>query len=54
MSAIRAEANSEFLSLPRQCVGKKTAEDLAEAFAYHVGNGLGIPRDFAKDYDLVF
>ena len=33
---------------------KKTAEDLAETFAYHIGNGFDIPQHFAKDYDLVF
>ena len=32
---------------------KKTAEDLTETCVYH-GNGYGIPRHFAKDYDLVF
>ena len=52
--------------MPRQiqnfsvCLGnalakkKKTAEDLAETFAYHIGNGFNIPQHFAKDYDLVF
>ena len=45
-SAIKAKANSELFSLPRQ--------DLAEVFAYHVSNGFGIPLHFAKDYDLVF
>ena len=33
---------------------KKTTEDLADTFVYHIGNGFGIPRHFAKDYDLVF
>ena len=33
---------------------KKTAEDSAEIFVYHVSNGFGIPRHFAEDYDLVF
>ena len=33
---------------------KKIAKDLAETFVYHDGNGLGIPRHFAKDYDFVF
>ena len=33
---------------------KKTAKDSAEIFVYYVGNVFGIPRHFAKDYDLVF
>ena len=40
------------------CLGnasaKKTAEDLAEAIVYHVGNGFGMPQHFANSYDLVF
>ena len=40
------------------CLGyvsaKKTAKDLAEILVYHVGNSFGIPRHFAKYYDLVF
>ena len=40
------------------CLGnasaKETAEELVETFLYHVGNGFGIPRHFAKDYDLGF
>ena len=43
-----------FFSLPGLCIGKKTAEGLAEAFIYHVSNGLGIPQHFAKDYALAF
>ena len=49
--------------MPRQfqnfsvCFGntsaKKTAED-SETFVYYVDNGFGIPRHFAKGYDLVF
>ena len=38
------------------CLGnasaKKTAEDLAETFVYHVS--FAIPHHFDKDYDLVF
>ena len=33
---------------------QKTAKNLAEAFVYHVGNGLDIPQHFAKGYDLVW
>ena len=33
---------------------KKTAEDSAETFVYHVSNAFGIPRDFIKGSDLVF
>ena len=33
---------------------KKNCWNLAETFAYHVGNGFGIPWPFAKDYDLIF
>ena len=33
---------------------KKTAKDSAQTFVHYVGNGFGIPRDFAKGYDLVF
>ena len=33
---------------------KKTAEDSAETFLYYVGNGFGMPRHFAKGYDLIF
>ena len=43
-----------FFSLLRQCVGKKTAKNLAETFAYHVGSGFGIPRPFVNDYDSFF
>ena len=32
----------------------QTAEGLAETFVYYVGDGFGIPWDFAKGYDLVF
>ena len=41
-------------SATRQCVCKKTAEDSAETFAYYVGNGLGMPRQFTKGNDLIF
>ena len=33
---------------------KKSARDSAEIFAYYVGTGFGMPRDFAEGYDLVF
>ena len=33
---------------------KQTVEDLAQTFAYHIGNGFSIPQHFAKDNDLVF
>ena len=33
---------------------KKTVEDLAQTFAYHIGNGSSIPQHFAKNNDLVF
>ena len=33
---------------------KNNCWNLAEVFAYHVGNGFGIPWPFAKDYDLIF
>ena len=40
------------------CLGNtsanKTAKDLAETFVYHVGNGFGVPRPFAKDYVCFF
>ena len=32
----------------------KTAEDSIDIFAYYLGNGFGMPRHFAKGYDLVF
>ena len=51
-SAINAEAISEFSSLPRQYVGKKTAKDSTETFLYYVGNCFGIPRYIAKGYAL--
>ena len=35
------------------CLGnasaKKTVEDLAETFVYHIGNSFGIPPHFSKD-----
>ena len=49
-----AGAISKFFSLPRQSVGKKTAEDSIDTFVYYLGNGFGMPRHFAKGYDLVF
>ena len=48
------EAISEFFSLPRQCVRKKTAKDSAENFTYYIDNGFCVPQHFAKGYDLVF
>ena len=30
------------------------AEDSIETFVYYLGSGLGMPRHFAKGYDLVF
>ena len=54
MLAIKARVISEFFSLPRQYIGKKTAEDSAETFVYYVSNGFGIPQHFAKGSDLVF
>ena len=42
-SAINAETISEFLSLPQQYIGKKSAKDSAETFVYYVGNGFCIP-----------
>ena len=32
----------------------KTAEDSIDIFAYYLGNGFGMPRHFAKGYDLIF
>ena len=52
--AIKCRGKFRILSLPRQCVSKKTAEDFAETFLYHVSNGFSISQHFAKDYDLVF
>ena len=47
-------AISTFFSLPRQCVGKKTADDSIDTFVYYLGNGFGMHRHFAKGHDLVF
>ena len=33
---------------------KKTADDSIDTFVYYLGNGFGMPRHFAKGYDLVF
>ena len=44
----------QFASAMRWQKKKKTAKDLTETSVYHVGSGYGIPRHFAKDYDLVF
>ena len=38
----------------RQKKQKKTTEDSIDTFLYFVDNGFGMPRHFAKDYDLVF
>ena len=35
-------------------VGRKTAKDSAETFAYYVGNCFSIPWQFAMGYDLFF
>ena len=43
-----------FFSLPRQGVGKKTADDSIDTFVYYLGNGFGMHQHFAKGYDLVF
>ena len=33
---------------------KKTTEDSIDSFLYFVDNGFGMPRHFAKGYELVF
>ena len=54
-SAIKCRGNFRTLQfasgMRRQ---KKTAKDSAQTFVHYVGNGFGIPRNFAKGYDLVF
>ena len=54
MLAVKARVVSEFFSLPRQHIGKKTALDSTENFVYYINNGIGIPQHFAKGSDLVF
>ena len=46
--------NSDFSIYLGNALTSKTTKDLAETFAYHVGNGFSIPWLFATDYDLVF
>ena len=50
----KSQGDFRILSLPRQYIGKKTAEDSVETFAYYVTNGLGILQHFAKGSDLGF
>ena len=44
MLEIKARIISEFFSLARQYIGKKTAEDSAETFVYYARNGFDIPQ----------
>ena len=41
----------QFASATRR---QKTAEDSTDTFVYYVCNGLGMPRHFAKGFDLIF
>ena len=54
-SAIKCQDDSRIsqfaLAMHQQ---KNIAKDSAETFVYYVGNGFGMPRHFAKGYDLGF
>ena len=55
MLAIKCHSDFRiFQFVPTKRRQKGTAEDSAETFVYYVGNGFGIPQNFAKGYDLVF
>ena len=58
MSTIKCQSHFRIFqfafAIDSQKKKKKTAEDSAETFVYHVSNAFGIPRDFIKGSDLVF